>query len=243
MIPWFLWNGVDSRQMGLVISTPPRQIPQERVETITIPGRPGALIRTEGEAIYEPYVLTIRVGNRREASMAAILSWLRGSGQLVLSTEPDRVYEARLINAGELNRVFSGVMQGDLQFFCQPLRGQYPPEPAVTVTPSVSVTELVIHNPGDAPARSVYTATGIGDVVFTMDTAPAFEVVFPDDPGGTVTVDTDAGQALTAAGDNFANHVSGTYAGLWIPRGTHTISWSGEGTLSSLSVLPRWRWV
>ena len=91
MTPWFLWNGKDSRQMGLVISTPPRMVPAERVESITIPGRPGAVLRTEGVGVYDPYVLTVRAANRSTASLGTILSWLRGSGELVFSTEPDRV--------------------------------------------------------------------------------------------------------------------------------------------------------
>ena len=242
MIPWFLWKGVDSRQMGLVISTPPRMIPEERVEQITVPGRPGVLLRPEGVGVYSPYVLTLRAGNRRHMSLQAILSWLRGSGELVLSTEPDRVYEARMINAGQLEPLFSGVYQGNLQFLCQPLRGQYPPEPPVSVTPSVSVTSLALYNPGDVPARGEWTATGAGDVILNLDGNAAFEIVFPDSPGGTVVVDSAAGVA-TLAGENYANHVSGSYRALWIPTGAHTVTWSGDGTLSALSVAPRWRWL
>ena len=245
MIPWFLWNGRDSRQMGLVISTPPRLIPAERVESITVPGRPGALLRTEGEGVYDPYVLTVRAGNRGDANLQAILSWLRGSGELVFSTEPNRVYQARIINAGQLDRLFDGVMQGDIQFLCQPLRGQYPPEAAVSVTPSSTVTSLTVYNPGDVPARAAYTATGIGDVIIALDAVNAFEIVFPDSPGGTVIVDSDAGQALLdgTPAENYANHVSGSYRALWIPTGSHTFSWSGTGTLSALSLQPGWRWV
>ena len=241
MTPWLIFKGIDSREMGLVIDTPPRVLPAERVEQITIPGRPGALLRTEGEAVYNPYVLTIHAANRRSGNLQAILSWLRGSGQLVLSTEPDRVYEARILAEGQLDRVFTGVWQGDLQFLVQPLRGQYPPEPPMSVTPSETVTGLDLYNPGDAPARPLYTLTGTGDVILSLDEAPAFEVVFPE-TAAEVTVDTDAGLALLA-GENYANHVSGSYRGLWIPLGAHRITWSGDGSLTALSVRPRWRWV
>ena len=228
--------------MGLVISTPPRMIPAERVESITVPGRPGALLRAEGEAIYDPYVITVQAGNRRTVDPGRLLSWLRGSGDLVFSTEPNRVYQARLINAGQMDRLFTGVYRGDLQFLCQPLRGQYPPEPPVRVTPSESVTAVTLYNPGDAPARSAWTLTGTGDVILSMDDVPAFEIVFPDDPGGTVLVDTDAGMA-TMDGELYANHVSGAFRALWIPTGSHTVTWSGDGTLSYISIATRWRWV
>lgn len=241
MIPWFIWRGVDSRSMGLVISTPPRMLPEERVEQITVPGRPGVLLRPEGEGIYAPYVLTLRVGNRRTVSLQGILSWLRGSGELVLSTEPDRVYQARILTAGQLDPLFSGVYQGDIQFLCQPLRGQYPPEPPVAVTPSESVTSLQLYNPGDVPARGEWTATGSGDVILSVDGTPAFEIVFPE-TAAAVVVDTDAGVA-TLSGENYANHVSGSYRALWIPTGAHAVTWSGEGTLTALSIAPRWRWV
>lgn len=245
MLPWMIWNGTDSRQMGLVISTPPRMYPAERVESITVPGRPGSLLRPEGVGIYDPYTLSIQAANRRTVNPSALLAWLRGSGELVLSTEPDRIYSARIINGGQLNCLFSGVYQGDVQFLCQPLRGQYPPEPAVSVTPSVSVTSMTLYNPGDVPARCLYTATGTDDVILSLDGAPAFEIVFPESPGGTVLVDTDAGQALLDGEppENYANHVSGSYRGLWIPTGSHTLTWSGEGTLAALTVLPRWRWI
>lgn len=245
MLPWFIWNGTDSRQMGLVISTPARMYPAERVESITIPGRPGSILRLEGEGIYDPYTLSIQAANRRTVNPSTLLAWLRGSGELVLSTEPDRVYSARILNGGQLGCLFSGVYQGDVQFLCQPLRGQYPPEPVVSVTASSTVTSLVLYNPGDVPARCHYTAEGTDDVILSLDGEPVFEIVFPESPGGTVLVDTDAGQALLdgLTPENYANHVSGSYRGMWIPPGSHTITWSGTGSLATLTVQPRWRWI
>ena len=113
------------------------------------------------------------------------------------------------------------------------------------MTPSESVTSLTLYNPGDVPARCLYTATGTEDVILSLDGEPAFEIVFPESPGGTVIVDTDAGQALLdgLTPEIYANHVSGSYRGLWIPTGTHTVTWSGEGTLAALTVQPRWRWI
>lgn len=238
-LPYMIWNGVDSRTKGLAISTPPRVIPEERVEQITVPGRPGCLIRPEGDGIYAPYVLTVHAGNKG-ANLQAILSWLRGPGTLILSSEPDRVYDARIINAGQLDHLFRDTYQGDIQFLCQPLRGQVPAEADITAASSpVSVT-----NPGDVPARALYSLTGTGDVILSMDGEQAFEVVLPE-TSSTVTVDTDAGLAVLAGTppENYANHVSGSYRALWIPTGAHTIAWSGDGSLTALTVTPRWRWV
>ena len=222
MLPYFVWNGVDCRTMGLAISTPPRVIPEERVEQITVPGRPGAILRPEGVGIYAPYVLTIHAGNRGGASLQAILSWLRGPGTLILSSEPNRAYEARVINAGQLDHLFRDTLQGDIQFFCQPLRAQVPAAADVT-------------------ARALYSVTGTGEVFLLMDGARVFEVVLPEEEAATVLVDTAAGMTVTSTGENYNNHATGSYRGLWIPTGAHSLAW--EGSLTALTVTPRWRWI
>lgn len=237
MLPYFVWNGVDCRTMGLAISTPPRVIPEERVEQITVPGRPGAILRPEGVGIYAPYVLTIHAGNRGGASLQAILSWLRGPGTLILSSEPNRAYEARVINAGQLDHLFRDTFQGDIQFFCQPLRAQVPAEADVTASSS----PVALTNPGDVPARALYSVTGTGEIFLLMDGARVFEVVLPEEEAATVLVDTAAGMTVTSGGENYNNHATGSYRGLWIPTGAHSLAW--EGSLTALTVTPRWRWI
>ena len=56
----FTWKGTSSSTKGIKLQEmPPIIRPQERVEHVTIPGRPGDVTLTEGDDIYESYIQTI----------------------------------------------------------------------------------------------------------------------------------------------------------------------------------------
>ena len=93
MDAYFIWNGIDSRTLGVIVTRyPPIVYPTERAETTPIPGRPGFLTRTEGEGIYDGYIKTIEIGNKRWADPRAIAVWLRGPGELIIGNEPDSLF-------------------------------------------------------------------------------------------------------------------------------------------------------
>lgn len=94
---WFRFQGRDSRSYGILISAPPQRVrPKRRVEEITIPGRHGVL--TQDEGTYEAYTLSMECSTRGSERLGEIVAWLDGAGELTLSTEPDKVYQASIYN-------------------------------------------------------------------------------------------------------------------------------------------------
>ena len=90
---WFHFKGKDSRDFGILISAAPEKVRAERrVEQVTIPGRNGDL--TVDEGTYAPYVLSVECGTRGSENLDEILAWLNGAGELILCTEPDKVFRA-----------------------------------------------------------------------------------------------------------------------------------------------------
>ena len=157
---YFIWNGKDCRAMGITMRGPAAIIrPEERVEHVEIPGRSGDVTETEGENIYNSYIQTVSIsviGGRR---LRDVYKWLRGSGFVTFSGEPDKQQAARIIGAITLNRISRNMDRwaGEVQFYCQPLK-QLLHETAEEFTASGAV----ILNSGDVEAKPRIKLTASG---------------------------------------------------------------------------------
>lgn len=264
MEPYFIWNGVDSRTMGVVVVRyPPIVYPAERVETVQVPGRSGFLTRTEGEHIYNGYLKTVEIGNKRSADARAIASWLRGSGELVLGSEPNFVYYARVIKEASLDRMMPGVFSGSVGFMVQPEKGQMPPESAVTWSGSGDFPRL--WNPGDVPAKPVITvhasALGLGAgprIVLAVDenviaggqVVPQFDIdLSPREDLWGCVIDTENCHVTSLDGtenlDAYVTIWNSRTGLLWMPPHAYSyVSWYTDlSNITSVSIQPRWRWL
>ena len=262
--PWFIWNGRDSRDMGVIVESYPSMVyPAERVETIAVPGRAGFLTRTEGSAVYDGYLKTIGIANKRSADPRAIAAWLRGSGELILGSEPDFVYFARVIKEASLDRAMPNGYHGSVAFMVQPFKGKCPPEGDVTWTNGTSAPS--IYNPGDVPAKpKIRVQATISDNVHGMNfdlsvgeaaasgsnNVPYVRVYLYDRPelsGFVFDADTrritslDGTEDLTSYG-TFYRTPNGE---LWMPP--HQTSVVAvivtNATAASMTITPRWRWL
>lgn len=122
---YFVWNGVDSRAMGITLRGPAPLIrPEERVQHVAIPGLSGDLTELEGEHIYNSYIQTLEISVREAAHVRAVFDWLRGAGYVTFSGEPDKRQPARVIGAVTLNKISRNMDRwaGSVQFYCQPLK-------------------------------------------------------------------------------------------------------------------------
>ena len=268
---WFIWNGVDSRTMGVVVTKYPAIVyPAERVETVSVPGRSGFLTRTQGSHVYDGYLKTVGIGNLRNADPQAIAAWLRGSGQLVLGSEPNFVYQARVIKEASADRLMPDVYSGSIGFMVQPEKGRYPSEgPKTWTAPDPGSGEATVFpslwNPGDVPAKpritvsAVSQGTGVGPIIVlgigteavtAGNAIPRIRVDLETRPtlAGCV-IDLDAMTVTTLDGaenlNAYVTLVGGEAEDLRIPpKSTRMISWiETDMTYSSVSIEPRWRWL
>ena len=154
---YFIWNGADCRSKGItMLGAAPIVRPEERVKHVQIPGRSGDVTETEGSNIYNSYIQTVSISVRGGYRVREVYRWLRGSGFVTFSGEPDRKQSARVIGAITLNRVSRNMDQwsGEVQFYCQPLK-QLLNEPKVTISSSGTS----VRNNGDVICSPMWKIT------------------------------------------------------------------------------------
>ena len=160
---YFIWKNKDCRTMGVRLSGPVAIVrPEERVEHVQIPGRSGDLTETEGDQIYNSYIQTATILVHGGYRVREIYNWLKGSGYVTFSGEPDRKQKARVIGAITLNKHSYNLdwWTGEVQFYCQPLKEKLESE-TVTIT---SIGSNVQNN-GDVISRPRIIATASGTSV------------------------------------------------------------------------------
>ena len=157
---YFIWKGIDCRDMGVKLSGPvPIIRPEERVQHVEIPGRSGDMTELEGEQIYNSYIQTATIMVQGGYRVREIYNWLKGSGYVTFHGEPDRKQAARIVGAITLNKHSRNLdwWVGEVQFYCQPLK-QKLTDDTVTVTSSGST----VMNTGDVESRPKITAKASG---------------------------------------------------------------------------------
>lgn len=160
---YFIWKGKDCRSMGVWLQGPVAIVrPEERVEHVQIVGRSGDLTETEGEDIYNSYIQTATILVKGGYRVREVYSWLRGSGYVTFSGEPDRRQKARIIGAVTLNKHAYNIdwWVGEVQFYCQPLK-ELLVQRSATVTPTGVNSSIA--NFGDVTARPLLKVNCTGD--------------------------------------------------------------------------------
>ena len=164
MKPYFIWNDIDSRSLGVWVSKLPDIIrPNERVTSVQIYGRSGTLHTVEGSNVYDAYNKTVSIIVRPEADVGTILNTYRGAGKVIFSNEPNRVYTAYIADALQLKRDGTWLMTGDLTFEVQPFKTDTARPSAVTVTSGSTVLNI-----GDVELYPLITVAGSGGNVMTI---------------------------------------------------------------------------
>ena len=151
---FFIWNGIDCRSKGVIMRGPAAIVrAEERVKHVEIPGRAGDLTETEGTDIFNSYIQTVTISVKDRMNVRNIYRWLRGSGFVTFSGEPDRKQAARVIGAITLNRVSRNIdhWAGEVQFYCQPFK-QLLTEAKVTI----GTLGATVRNNGDVACRPMW---------------------------------------------------------------------------------------
>lgn len=154
---YFIWNGKDCRNMGVRLRGPVAIVrPEERVNHVQIPGRSGDLTQLEGANIYNSYIQTATIMVIGAYRVREVYKWLRGSGYVTFSGEPDKRQPARIIGAVTLNKHSHNLdwWVGEVQFYCQPLK-QLMEEEKITISSSGST----VRNRGDVEAMPMWKVT------------------------------------------------------------------------------------
>ena len=199
---------------------------EERVQHVTIPGRPGELTLTEGEGIFHSYIHTISISVRGSYHVRDVYNWLKGEGYLTLSSEPDRRQKARVIGALTLTKISRNMDRwaGEVQFYCEPLK-ELIAEPAVTITSSGST----VTNAGDVKSRPKITATASGTSM-TIAAGGKSLTVTGLTSASSYIIDCDAEMVISADGtENLTANSTGGFPVL--NHGANEVTGSGWSSL------------
>lgn len=217
MAYWFNFNGIDSRNMGVLLIDPvPVMRGKERVSHPPVPGRAGLITLTEGENIYEPYVQTVKFAAIGADGAERVMRWLRGRGYVTFHTEAHRRQRASIENEIKLERVSKHIdkYQGIVQFYCDPMK-----EPLAQSTMELNMGRFV--NEGDADEKPRLFISGASETTITVD---GREFTLTGIPADGCMVDCLAGEVLSASGEPITRISRGEF-----PRftpGENNVEWT-----------------
>lgn len=227
---WFTFNGVDSREMGVIVTAMPETVRAERrVESITVAGRNGSLHTDEG--VYESYDRTMECALIKRARLDEITAWLVGSGEMTFSTEPDKVYRVTIANKISIAQMMRVFQKFQVVIDTQPFK--------YSVNAAGDALELTapttIRNSGTVYSEPIITVYGSGDITLNIngEDFPMYGVQ------ESITIDSEMMEVFK--GDTNQNS---KYGGAEFPRfdvGKNEISWTGN--VSKIKIQPRWRWL
>ena len=224
---YFIFAGKDCRQMGCRLKSPlPIIRPEERADHTQIPGRAGDLTVLEGTDVYNSYIHTASISVEGWSNVRRVYDWLRGSGYLTTSSEPDRRQQARVIGAITLDKISKNldIWTGECQFYCQPLKELITPA-AVSAAPNGAVVNM-----GDVTAKPIWTVTPSGTTVKLK--AGGKELTVTGCTSGTqIIINSDVMEVTNLAGSvSLTKNASGEFPVL-LP-GSNTLTGSGWSAVS-----------
>lgn len=227
--PYFIYNGIDSRMMGVIVTAmPPTVRAAQRVESVKVPGRSGSLHETDGS--YDNYTKTMECAIKKREKIDDIAAWLTGSGEIIFSSEPDKVYRVTISNTISIAQMMRTFQKFQVSFDTYPFK--------YSVNRFDEALEMekpaVILGKGTVYSQPVITVHAAGAVTLTINGAD-----YPlDNVDGYVTINSEIEECYKS-GLNMNNIFSADE----FPRlepGDNTISWTGE--VEKIEIQPNWRW-
>lgn len=228
---YFIFKNIDSRDVkGLITSQlPPITKPKMRTQVLTLDGRDGSIITPLG---YEAYKKTVKIGLTNGYDIDNLISWLNGAGQVVFSTEPDKYYNAQIIDAVDYERLLR-FKTANIVFDVQPFKYSTTER---TRTFDVAGSQFVkIANAGNYTAKPLMKIKGSGTINFFVNNVQAFTLELQTNDN--ITLDSAEQEAYD---DNGLRNraMNGNFPVLSI--GTNTLSWTGTITEIQISQYSRW---
>lgn len=235
MEPYFIFRGLDSRNIGVVVEDMfDVHRPKRNVRTIQVPGRDGRL--TQDDGTYDTYTISGKV-NCFGAPLSDVYAWLSGSGDLILGDEPTRSIRASATAQVKNTRFRCDGCYDSLQvsFECQPFR--YHIEQTEGDDVIITSSPDTVTNPGTHKSAPRFIIEGTGDVVLTIGT----QIVEIEGLEGGIIIDSEMGDCLNLTETAYLNgHVTIMDDDFpTLQPGANIISWTG--TVTKITITPRWR--
>ena len=225
------WKGKSSLSYNglIILSLPPISSPPINTRETVVEGKDGSIIELLG---YKAYDKSIKIGLKGDAvsNINDIIEYFSGSGELVMSNEPDKVYQATIISQIDFDKLLR-FRTAEVKFRVQPFK-LLDGESEV----SVASGDAVI-NSGNVESKPLITIEGSGIVEVAVNGVNQFSYEFPADDS-KVVIDCEKEDAyLDTALKN--RYMTGEFPKL--KAGSNTITFSGSVT--SFKIVRKSRWI
>lgn len=227
------WKGIDSDTItGLIISElPPISKPKMKTTITKIDGRDGDIIEELG---YESYTKSIKVGLSKNYNIDEVIKYFTGSGDLIMSNEPDKAYKCQIIEKVDYNKLLR-FKTATVKFYTQPFK--YKKDEPKVILNIDGETSMTVDNIGLEKSKPIIKLTGSGTVAIQLNGATVFNYIFPENETEVIV---DSIQEEAYLNGFYKNrNMTGEFPILEV--GENTISWSGN--LTKIEIEPKSRWL
>lgn len=229
----FIYNDINSNSLGIIVNIlPERTIPVERKELITIPGKDGYLTYKEGA--YEKIEKQIECTISKNANIDNIVKALKGTGKLILSNQPDRYYEAEIVNAIPFENILGLSKRFIIPFECKPFAKSIT---KTTKTLAVGTNNISVN--GTGKTYPIIDIQGTGTFKITKGST----IINLKDIAGNIRIDNELMNATSIDElTNLNNKMDGNFISL--ENGTNAIVVEKvSGTLTSIKMEYQEAWL
>ncbi|MDP4174142.1 MAG: phage tail protein [Bacteroidota bacterium] len=226
MYPYFIWKGISSLDKNIMVTKlPSLERPDANIEKIAIPGRNGHLTYDDGtyQGTIKPCECALYDGSIDDVS-----AWLTGSGDVIFSNAPDKVYKATIINKIPFSKIIPTFHNFIIQFDCQPHKYAIDNPTIALASPGT------IFNPGTANSKPVVKVFGTGSIDLNIND----NIIYLTNIVEYVTIDSELMDAYKDT-QLMNNEMIGEFPEL-IP-GSNSVNFSGN--VSKIEITPNWRWL
>lgn len=224
------FNGTTNEAHGLKVARRPSvPAPQKRASLITVPGRDGALIETDGA--FDPIQIDIELNytgadTALGAKFRAAKAWLQGSGNLAFSDDAEVFYKVLAMGITSHDRRAKNGADIVASAICEPYT-------YIVAGQTAKTTKGTVTN-NYALSKPIYTITGNGTAKLTVNGNKLTCIV-----GQNMTIDTEKMMAYRQDGTVQNSQTSGaSFEDLWLKPGSNTIALTSGFTISWV---PNWR--
>lgn len=244
---WFEFKGLRSDDLDILITDlPQREIPARNMKRTKVAARDGSIRQSDGS--YDDINVRVSFKLLNQARRNDVAKMLTGSGALRFWDEPEYMYDALIEDVPRRTyeeRHFD-VQDYDVNFVCHPFKTLYTPADDIVKTSSGGN----FTNPGTAPSLPKVKIAGSGTFSVSIGLQTMF---FVGVSGGGIIVDSELGDALTYDGTLLANEKIGDSELFKLQPGMNAVTWidgshtyegqTVNGTVTSVTITPRWRYV
>ena len=170
---YLIWNNKDSRKVnGLIISELPMIVkPKMRTEIIEVEGRGGNFIDNLG---YSAYDKTVKIALYDNYDIDEIIKYFSGSGKVIFSNEPQKYYNAEIIEQIDFERLVKFKI-ANVKFNTQPYK-YLVSESETEYEITEGTNQIAVINQGLENSRPIITLTGSEIVEIKLNSMSAFQV-------------------------------------------------------------------